>query len=221
MITTTPGINPMPKEIAGIRIPDTSLAIAATELVREVSSPALFNHVVRTYIFGEQVGRNLGMRYDTELVYIAALMHDLGLTPPFIGTARFEVDGADAAARFLAEHSVAADKIDLVWDAIALHSSNGIADRKQPEVALVHFGAAVDVVGAMPDQIPAEVVHQTLAAYPRLGFKKAFLEAIADVLRKKPETGFLTFMEGIGKRYIPEFQPPDVCEMILGAPYNE
>lgn len=219
MIANT--IRPMPAEIAGIRIPDTSLAIAATELVREVSSPALFNHVVRTYIFGEQVGRNMGMRYDSELVYIAALMHDLGLTAPFIGTARFEVDGADAAARFLMEHGVAADKIDRVWDAIALHSSNGIADHKQPEVALVHFGAAVDVAGAMLDQIPEEVFHQTLDAYPRLGFKKAFLQAIVDVLRKKPETGYLNFMEGIGKRYLTDFHPPDVCEMILGSPYNE
>ena len=93
--TTT---RPMPKEIAGIRIPDTRLAVEATKLVREVSSPALFNHVVRTYIFGEQLGRTLGMRYDTELVYLAAVMHDLGLTPPYMAAGRFEVDGADAAA---------------------------------------------------------------------------------------------------------------------------
>jgi len=211
----------MPKEIAGIRIPDTRLAVETTELVREVSSPALFNHVVRTYIFGAQVGRNLGMSYDSELVYIAAMMHDLGLTPSYIGQGRFEVDGADAAAGFLSEHGVAANKVALVWDAIALHSSNGIVERKQPEVALVHFGATVDVVGNMLDQIPVDVLHQTLETYPRLGFKKAFLEAIVDVLRKKPETGFLNFMEGIGKRYVPGFQPPDICEVITAAPYNE
>lgn len=212
---------PMPKTIAGIRLPDTRLALETTELVREVSSPALFNHVVRTYIFGEQVGRNLGMHYDSELVYIGALMHDLGLTPAYIGPSRFEVDGADAAARFLTERGVPADKVSLVWDAIALHTSNGIVDRKQPEVALVHFGAAVDVEGRMLDQIPREVVEQTLENYPRLGFKKAFLEAIAAVLRKKPETGFLNFMEGIGKRYIPDFNPPDVCDFINAAPYPD
>jgi len=211
----------MPKTIAGIRIPDTRLAVETMEHVREVSSPALYNHVVRTYIFGEQVGRNLGMRYDSEVVYVAAMMHDLGLTPPYIGPGRFEVDGADAAARFLSEHAVAADKVALVWDAIALHSSNGIAERKQPEVALVHFGAAVDVVGSRLDQIPVDVLHQTLETYPRLGFKQAFLEAIADVLRKKPETGFLNFMEGIGKRQVPGFQPPDVCDIIVAAPYSE
>lgn len=211
----------MPKEIAGIRIPDTRLAVEATELVREVSPPALFNHVVRTYIFGEQVGRNLGLRYDSELVYLAAMMHDLGLTSPYIGARRFEVDGADAAARFLSERGVPADKVALVWDAIALHSSNGIVEYKQPEVALVHFGAAVDVVGIRLDQIPAEVVHQTLETYPRLGFKKAFLEAIADVLRKKPETGFTNFMQDIGLRYVPGFQPPNACDVILAAPYSE
>ncbi len=216
--TTT---RPMPKEIAGIRIPDTRLAVEATELVREVSSPALFNHVVRTYIFGEQLGRTLGMRYDAELVYLAALMHDLGLTPAYIGPGRFEVDGADAAAHFLAEQGFAADKIALVWDAIALHSSSGIADRKQPEVVLVHLGAVVDVQGLQLDQIPAAVVEQTLATYPRLGFKKAFLEAIADVLRKKPETGYGNFMEHIGRRYLPEFQPPNVCDIIMAAPYPE
>ena len=211
----------MPKEIAGIRIPDTRLAVETMELVREVSPPALFNHVVRTYIFGAQVGRNLDLHYDAEVVFVAALMHDLGLTPPYIGPGRFEVDGADAAAKFLSDHAVAADKVALVWDAIALHSSNGIAERKQPEVALVHFGAAVDVDGSMLDHIPVEVVQQTLATYPRLGFKKAFLEAIAEVLRQKPATGFLNFMEGIGKRYVPGFQPPDVCEIIMAAPYSE
>ena len=211
----------MPKEIAGIRIPDTRLAVETMELVREVSSPALLNHVVRTYIFGTQVGRTLGLRFDAEVVYVAALMHDLGLTPRYMGPGRFEVDGADAAARFLTEHGVAADKVALVWDAIALHSSQGIAERKQPEVALVHFGAAVDVEGSRLDHIPLEVVHQTLATYPRLGFKKAFLAAIADVLRQKPATGFLTFMDGIGKRYVPGYQPPDVCELIMAAPYSE
>jgi hypothetical protein len=212
---------PLPKEIAGIRIPDSKIAVEATEVAREASSPPLFNHVLRSYIFAELVGRRMNVRYDSELLYIAAVLHDLGLTERYQGAGRFEVDGADAAAQFLSARGVLKDRVDLVWDAIALHSSFGIADRKQPEIALVFFGTGVDVGGVMLDQIPPEALEHVIEAYPRLGFKKAFLEAIAEVVRKKPQTAFFTFQAGIGRRYVPGFEEPNACDLITNAPFLE
>src|SRR4051812_13330701 len=102
---------PMPTEIAGIRIPDSQLAREAMELAREASTPALFHHVLRTYVFAELVGRRMEMRYDAELLYIAAVLHDLGLTDRYRGAGRFEVDGADAAAQFLSGRGVETDQV--------------------------------------------------------------------------------------------------------------
>src|SRR5262249_30148278 len=144
-MTSHPAAKFIAREVAGIRIPDSTLALDATEIVRAASSPSLFNHAVRTYLFGELLGRSMAYVYDSELLYLSAIMHDLGLTDTFAGQGRFEVDGADAAQTFLSARGVSQEKIALAWDAIALHTSAGIADRKQPQVALVHSGAAVDV----------------------------------------------------------------------------
>lgn len=97
----------------------------------------------RTWWFAEFIGKKREMKYDRELVYIASLLHDLGLSASHTADKRFEVDGADAASRFLLENNYPKSKADVVWDAIALHSLADIADRRQPEVALVHFGAHV------------------------------------------------------------------------------
>ncbi|MGT2489191.1 HD domain-containing protein [Methylobacterium oryzae CBMB20] len=145
---------PDPVAIGDIVAPDSALSRKAAELAARAHAPALLNHVHRTWWFGEFIGRRHSMKYDRELVYVASLLHDLGLSHRHAGDKRFEVDGADAAGRFLREHDYPADKAELVWDAIALHSSADIADRREPEVALVHFGAHVDVMGLRLDEIP-------------------------------------------------------------------
>lgn len=59
------------------------------------------------------------------------------------------------------------DRADVVWDAIALHTSPDLAERKRPEIALLSLGAGVDLGGG-PDALPpgyADHVHRRL---PRL-----------------------------------------------------
>src|SRR4051812_23619711 len=98
-----------PKQIAGIPIPDSTLAAEATELVRDTESELLFDHSLRVYLFGALQGRRLGLSYDPELLYIGAIFHDLGLTEEYRSPdERFEVDGANAARRFLERHGVVA-----------------------------------------------------------------------------------------------------------------
>ncbi|GAB2922926.1 hypothetical protein GCM10027093_72620 [Paraburkholderia jirisanensis] len=160
------------------------------------------------------------MKYDREAVYLAALMHDLGLTREFAADQRFEVDGADAASRFLLANDYPQAKAELVWDAIALHSSAGIAERKQPEIALIHFGAHVDVMGLRLDEITPALVEDTLALYPRLGMKAAFTEALAEVARNKPHTAIGTGLADIGRRHVHGFDCPDVCDLIDAAPFD-
>ena len=160
------------------------------------------------------------MAYDREAVYLASLFHDLGLTDEFAADKRFEVDSADAAGRFLLANDYPQSRAELVWDAIALHSSADIADRKQPEVALVHFGAHVDVFGLRLEEITPSLVEDVLALYPRVGMKAAFSEALAEVARKKPHTAVGTGLADIGRRYVHGFEIPNVCDLINNAPFE-
>jgi len=64
-------------------IPDSLLAKEATEILREYSTDLLFNHSVRVYLFAAEQGRQQKLRFDAELLYIAAAFHDLGLTKKF------------------------------------------------------------------------------------------------------------------------------------------
>src|ERR1700733_3377321 len=145
----------LPKQIAGISIPDSALAIEATELVRDTESDLLFDPSLRVYLFGALQGLRHGLKYDPELLYMGAIFHDMGLTEKYRSPSeRFEVDGANTARRFLQKHGVSEASIDVVWDAIALHTTPGIPKWKKAEVALVTAGVELDVLGLGYDELP-------------------------------------------------------------------
>jgi hypothetical protein len=117
--------------------------IADSDLVKIESHASIYKHVLRTFVFGGLAARAERIGFDEELFFLGAVLHDLGLTERFGAPAgRFEVVGADAAEKFLLGQGVAAERSAVVWEAIALHTSNGIALRRAPEVALVHIGAS-------------------------------------------------------------------------------
>lgn len=202
--------------------PDTPVCLAASELAQTVSEPFLFNHVCRTYAFGKLVGHAGEMKYDDEAFFVAAMLHDLGLTNKFANTThRFEVAGAEAAKLFLSERGWSDSRIELVWDAIALHSTPDIPQMKRPEIALVQAGAGLDV-GAIPlDAISPEVMEQVLTSWPRLGFKNAMLEAVAAAAKRNPAAAFFTFVGDVGERHVEGFAPPNFCDVIQGAGFAE
>ena len=209
-----------PVTIGGMVAPDSQLARKAATLAEQAHSKVLLNHVHRTWWFAECIGKKRQMKYDRELVYIASVLHDLGLSEKHAADKRFEVDGADAASKFLHTHEYPKAKADIVWDAIALHSAADIADRRDPEVALVHFGAFVDVMGLRKDEISPQLIDDVIALYPRLGFKQAFAEALAEVARKKPHTAVGTGLADIGRRLVPGLDIPNMCDVLLGAPFE-
>lgn len=209
-----------PVIIGGIVAPDSQFARKAAALAEQAHSKVLLNHVHRTWWFAEFIGKKREMKYDRELVYIASVLHDLGLSEEHAADQRFEVDGADAASKFLHTREYPKAKTDIVWDAIALHSAADIADRREPEVALVHFGAFVDVMGLRKDEISPQLIDDTIAVYPRLGFKQAFTAALAQVARKKPHTAIGTGLADIGRRLVPGLDIPNMCDILLGAPFE-
>lgn len=206
--------------VAGIPIVDTRIAKAADEFSQSVSPRYLYNHAMRTYLFGALVGRAAGLAFDEELLYLASVLHDLGLTERFAGAKPFEIEGALAAQRFLRAQGLPASKAAVVWDGIAMHPL-AISQFKQPEIKLVASGAAADVVGAGLDQISPLDRDKVLEAFPRLGFKVAFVATCADVVRRQPSSTKGTFMRDIGERKVSDFHPSNICDAIDQAPFSE
>lgn len=179
--------------------PDTPVCLAAVDLARRYCPPFLFNHVMRSFAFGRAAGQLNATAVDEEMLFIGSVLHDLGLVEQFIGESRFEIDGADAAADFLSKQGYSDKKIAVIWEAIALHTTLDIPQRKQPEIALVQLGAGIDM-GAMPRELLAhETIEIILAEFPRLGFKKAMLAAMGEVVKRKPMTGIINLMGDIGR----------------------
>jgi hypothetical protein len=207
--------------LAKIELVDSPLVKDAIELAQTHSAPYLFNHVMRSWVFAVRLAEKTNLKADQELLAVTTILHDLGLTDTFSGPERFEVDGANAARDFLLKRGVVAHDVQLVWDAIALHTTRSIALHKGPEVAMCHSGTAVDVLGLGLDLIEAQDLTAILAAYPRLSFKQEFQDCLCQLVRRKPDTTYDNFLNDMGKRYVSGYAPPSFADYLLHAPFAE
>ncbi|MFF2958827.1 HD domain-containing protein [Streptomyces sp. NPDC057963] len=206
----------------GVTVPDTALAAAATELVRDAADDLIYHHSRRVYFFGGLQGRNKGLSYDPELLYIGAMFHDLGLNGEFRGSGRrFEVDSADEARRFLQSHGVPEDSVRRVWTAIALHTTPGIPQFMEPEVALVTAGVEYDVLGIGYTDISDADRAAIVSLHPRPGFKQRILRAFTEGIEGKPDTTFGNVKADVLERFVPGFERGNFVDTILDSPWPE
>jgi hypothetical protein len=154
---------------AGIKTPDTTLVRDAIDLSRSSLEPYLFNHVMRSWLFGIVLSEGAELAPDPELLAVAAVLHDRGLTDRYTAENRFEVDGANTARAFLKDRGISTQQMQVVWDAIALHTTPTLALHKEPEVVMTHSGIAVDVLGAGLDRIPQKRQRAILSEIPSVG----------------------------------------------------
>lgn len=212
----------MTTDIAGVRIPDSRLATEATELVRAATTELLYHHSRRVYLFGALQGERRGLDFDPELLYLAAMFHDLGLGPEHHASGRrFEVDGAEAAAAFLRGHGVDARRVRLVWEAIALHTTPGIPEFMEPEIALTTAGVELDVLGVGYAELDPAARDAVVAAHPRPDFKRGILRAFHAGVAPKPQTAFGNVKADVLAHFDPDFVRTDFAETILGSPWPE
>jgi hypothetical protein len=208
--------------IAGIAIPDSALARDTTDFVRDTSTELLYHHSRRVFLWGALVGAQRELSFDAELLYVGAMFHDIGLIEGHRSAdERFEIDGANAARRFLEEHDVPEDEVMTVWESIALHTTPEIPRYKQPEVELVTAGVEFDVLGFGFDDLPAEVRDAVVAAHPRTRFKEGIVDAFADGMRFKPDTTFGTMNTDILEAKVPGYVRPNFCDYIANSGFNE
>ena len=207
--------------IAGIPVPDSTLAREATEFVRDVSTQLLFDHSRRVFLWASLQGEKHGLDYDPELLYVGAMFHDIGLVEGHRSEhERFEIDGANAARAFLEQHGVPEEQVQTVWDSIALHTTPEIPRYKEPEVWLVTLGVEYDVLGFHFDDLTAAQRELVLAAHPRTGFKSGIVEAFSAGMRDKPETTFGTMNTDILEATVPGYVRPNFCEFIADSRFD-
>jgi hypothetical protein len=159
--------------ITDISAPDSTIAQEAEDLARSVSSDTLFNHAMRSYWFAELFAQQEGIKVDSELMFLSAVLHDLGLTEHFVGEHRFEIEGAIAARTFLLDRGVSDERAQSVWDNIALHTWD-VNEFRGDTSRIMQRGLAYDVSGVHDAALDPADIAEVLRRYPRLNFKRAF-----------------------------------------------
>ncbi|MBP2463835.1 MULTISPECIES: HD domain-containing protein [unclassified Rhizobium] len=211
-----------PKIVAGVKIPDSTMAKAATELVRDTETDLLFHHSSRVFLFGALTGERKQLKYDPELLYIGAMFHDMGIMDQYASdTERFEVDGANTARDFLSAYDISERDVDDVWDSIALHTTPGIPQHKRPTVALVTAGVEMDVLGIAYDSFTETQRQEICTCHPRgLKFKHGILSSFCLGTMRKPETTFGNVKADVLGYMDPTYKRDNFVDMILSSQWE-
>jgi hypothetical protein len=212
----------MIETIAGVRIPDSRIASDASELILDTTTPLIYHHSRRVFLFGSLQSRWLGIEPDPELLYVAALFHDTGLVPPYRGTTqRFELDSADAAKSFLTTSGFSCAEADVVWTAIALHTTPEVPYKMAPVIAATTVGVETDVLGMRLDCLTQDEIRAVTAVHPRPNFKNEILQAFTEGFEKRPETTFGTVNADVLEHFLPGFHRTDFVEVIKNSAWPE
>jgi hypothetical protein len=202
-------------------VPDSKLTREATGILREFSTPLLFNHSHRVFFWANEQGKQAGERFDTELLFICAAFHDLGLLKKFSSdNDRFEVDGANAVRQFLEHHEVPDARIQTAWDAIALHTTPGIAAYKPIEVELLYNGVGLDVLGIGYADFPKDIREKVVADYPRIDFKQGIAKAFLGGFEHKTATTEATCNEDICSHFLRNYKRSNFYDQIQNSPFQ-
>lgn len=171
-------------DVAAVSVPDSALARSAEEACGSIASPALVNHSHRCFLLGTAIGAADGVRHDPELLYVACMLHDLGLDParrPADGSC-FTVVGAEAAL------GLDPDRGRPAAEAIAIHMNMRVTIDDGAEGYLLTAGAQADVIGRRKREIAPATMAAVLERHPRADMKRQFAELQGAHARSAPRT---------------------------------
>lgn|SRR6185503_5255063 len=170
----------------GMPIPDSAIARRAAELIADVEPAFLVNHSVRAYAWAVELAWHDALEFDPEILYVSALLHDIGLVTEYDIGGCFEIDGAVAAERFALEHGQTAERARAIYDVVALHMLAEAPPGSTSEVVLLNDSTGVDVTGYRIADVRPSAVPAIVGAYPRLDFKRGFSAMFVDQAARKP-----------------------------------
>ena len=204
-----------------IQLPDSRLVADAYRRAFESSEPWLFHHVVRSWLYSVSLAKVRGLSPDQELLAVAVLLHDLGLAQGGSADCRFEVVGAELGRSFALQHGMDQQRAEVVWDAIALHTTASIAHFKGDNVASCQFGIACDFAGFDYNQLSERTQQIILEAYPRLHFKDELSSCVCAIAKMHPESTWESFIVDFGMRLVPGYRPASSVEALFNSPFPD
>ena len=145
----------------------------------------LLNHSYRTYQFGRAIGELEGVDVDAELLYAAALLHDIGLVTAD-GRDDFTLTSARIARDVAENVGLSTAATETLQTAITMHHSPRVTLTAGPVAYLLSAGAGVDVAGVRCWQLPAATLTKVVRDHPRERFKKYFTQAWANESARVP-----------------------------------
>ena len=170
-------------------VPDTAAAVAALEVASAYQSPALLNHSVRAYVCAAADGMTRGIDFDPELLYVAAMFHDIGLVPVFDShTVAFEVAGGQVARVFAAGAGWPAERRERLSEVIIRHMWPQVDLSMDPEGHLLARSTAAEIVGKNLDDWADGFKAEVLERYPRLDLTRDFLACFQAQAARKPDS---------------------------------
>lgn len=169
--------------------PDSACAKAALETVGAMASPAITNHSLRTYIWGSLLGQLDGKNWDAEVLFVAAMVHDLGLTEALHGSCAgaqcFTIDGVRGVPEVFARTT--SERAERMRRAVLLHLNIEVPGEVHGwEAHYVKAGATLDVIGQRYEELPRETIQATLKLHPRLSLKQELATWIERETRLRP-----------------------------------
>lgn len=169
-------------------LPDSAHVGEAVAHVRDVLHPQIFNHSVRTFLLGRQAAMRDGVAdLDSESLCLAALFHDSGTAVRYDGPARFQVEGADAAAKFLQQRGWNAAVVDPIWEAIALHTTPGIPERRGPIAHYLRRGVEIEFGPAELRASFEDGVVDAETRYPRTDLEEILQTLVIEQALRQPQ----------------------------------
>ncbi|NEV89681.1 HD domain-containing protein [Streptomyces tendae] len=170
-------------------MPGTAAAAAALDVATAYLSPALLNHSLRAYFWAAARGTADGVPFDPELLYVAALFHDIGLVPVFDShTVAFEEAGGHVARVFAAGAGWPAERRARLSDVIVRHMWPRVDVATDPEGHLLARATATEIVGTEADAYPSRFRDEVLERCPRLDLAASFLACFQDQAERKPDS---------------------------------
>ena len=168
-------------DVTKLTIPDSPAARRAEEHCREVSPPYLVNHCLRTYLWAQVLAHPAGLGVDDELLYVASLLHDLGLTERYrvseSGAACFALRGAEGARKLIDGFEWPERRGHALAEAIALHLNLSVGIEYGAEALLLNAATALDVTGLRIWEVHPDSVRAVIDRHPRLAMKAEILPA--------------------------------------------
>ncbi|MEV4578142.1 HD domain-containing protein [Nonomuraea jabiensis] len=162
-------------------IPDTPACRGALEVAARYHTPSLLNHSIRAYLWAAAYAREHGIAYDAELLYVSAMLHDLGLAAEFDShSVPFEEAGGDVAWVFCAGAGWSPERRARAREVIVRHMWDEVPLEEDPEGHLLELSTGMDISGRRTEEIPEAVRREVLERHPRLEIAKEFGACISE-----------------------------------------